>query len=39
MSARIDYQIEKYRFTEAMESERLTKQWADVMAECQASGA
>ncbi|WP_438442448.1 DNA-binding protein [Kluyvera georgiana] len=39
MSGRIDYQIEKYRFTEAMESERLTKQWADVMAECQASGA
>ncbi len=38
MSGRIDYQIEKYRFTEATESERLTKQWADVIAECQASG-
>lgn len=35
MSGRIDYQTEKYSFTEAAESSRLTGQWADVIAECQ----
>lgn len=39
MSGRIDYQIEKYRFTEASESARLTQQWADVMEECRTTGA
>lgn len=34
MSGRIDYQAEKYSFTEAAESSRLTGQWADVIAEC-----
>ncbi len=34
MSGRIDYQTEKYSFTEAAESFRLTGQWADVIAEC-----
>ena len=34
MSGRIDYQTEKYSFTEAAESSRLTGQWADVIAEC-----
>ena len=34
MSGRIDYQTEKYSFTEAAESSCLTGQWADVIAEC-----
>lgn len=34
VSGRIDYQTEKYSFTEAAESSRLTGQWADVIAEC-----
>lgn len=34
MSGRIDYQAEKYSFTEAAESSRLTGQWADVIDEC-----
>lgn len=34
MSGHIDYQAEKYSFTEAAESSRLTDQWADVIAEC-----
>lgn len=34
MCGRIDYQTEKYSFTEAAESSRLTGQWADVIAEC-----
>lgn len=39
MTGRIDYQIEKYRFTEATESPRLIQQWKDVMAECQENKA
>ena len=41
MTGRVDYQIEKYLFTEAAEPERLTRQWAEVMEECreQQSGA
>ena len=34
MAERIDYQIEKYRFTELSESPRLARQWADVLGEC-----
>lgn len=34
MAGRVDYQIEKYRFTGAAESPRLTQQWKDVIAEC-----
>ncbi|TKU00940.1 DNA-binding protein [Citrobacter sp. wls830] len=34
MTGRIDYQAEKYSFTEAAESSRLIGQWADVIAEC-----
>ncbi len=34
MTERIDYQTEKYSFTEATESSRLAGQWADVIAEC-----
>lgn len=34
MTGRIDYQTEKYSFTEAAESARLAGQWADVIAEC-----
>ncbi|WOR31411.1 DNA-binding protein [Citrobacter portucalensis] len=34
MTEHIDYQAEKYSFTEATESSRLTGQWADVIAEC-----
>lgn len=30
----IDYQIEKYHFTEATEPQRLTRQWDDVLNEC-----
>ena len=35
MTDRIDYQLEKYSFTAIDESPRLTRQWADVLAECQ----
>ena len=35
VSSSIDYQIEKYCLTERGESPRLTRQWADVIAECQ----
>ncbi|MFZ4171698.1 DNA-binding protein [Enterobacter ludwigii] len=31
---RIDYQLEKYQFSSADESPRLTRQWADVLEEC-----
>ncbi|MDA8480657.1 DNA-binding protein [Citrobacter sp. Awk 4] len=34
MTGLIDYQIEKYSFTEAAETPRLNQQWADVIAEC-----
>ena len=34
MTARIDYQIEKYSFTEVNESARLAQQWAEVINEC-----
>ncbi|VDZ63047.1 Uncharacterised protein [Citrobacter freundii] len=34
MTERIDYETEKYSFTEATESSRLTGQWADVITEC-----
>lgn len=34
MTGRIDYQVEKYNFTETNETPRLASQWADVMAEC-----
>ncbi|ANI82025.2 ECs1377 family protein [Kosakonia oryzae] len=34
MTGRIDYQIEKYSFTEMGETPRLTQQWADVAEEC-----
>lgn len=34
MTGRIDYQIEKYSFTEVGETPRLTQQWADVAEEC-----
>lgn len=34
MTGRIDYQIEKYSFTEIGETPRLTQQWADVAEEC-----
>lgn len=37
MTGRVDYQIEKYRFTEAAEVPRLTRQWSEVIAECQAN--
>ncbi len=39
MAGRVDYQIEKYRFTEAAESPHLTQQWSDVIAECQENKA
>lgn len=41
MAERIDYQIEKYQFTELNESPRLARQWAEVTDECRqsASGA
>jgi hypothetical protein len=35
MVKRIDYQIEKYSFTEVSEPERLARQWAEVIGECQ----
>lgn len=34
MAELIDYQIEKYRFTEAAETPRLTQQWHEVLEEC-----
>lgn len=34
MTARIDYQIEKYQFTEINETPRLAQQWAEVLDEC-----
>nr|WP_304485978.1 DNA-binding protein [Rahnella aquatilis] len=34
MTARIDYQIEKYSFTERAESPRIARQWAEVVEEC-----
>lgn len=34
MTGRVDYQIEKFLFTEAAEPERLTRQWAEVLEEC-----
>lgn len=34
MTGLIDYQIEKYSFTEATETPRLSQQWLDVIAEC-----
>jgi hypothetical protein len=34
MTERIDYQIEKYSFTEAAETPRLTHQWREVLDEC-----
>ncbi|KFC00980.1 hypothetical protein GTGU_03636 [Trabulsiella guamensis ATCC 49490] len=34
MTERIDYQIEKYSFTEADEPSRLTHQWREVLDEC-----
>lgn len=34
MAGRVDYQIEKYSFTEATEPDRLTRQWAEVLDEC-----
>lgn len=37
MSVRIDYQIEKYSFSEANEPPRLKQQWSDVLNECQAN--
>lgn len=39
MAERIDYQIEKYSFTEAAEPERLTNQWREVLEECRQSRA
>lgn len=39
MTGRVDYQIEKYRFTEATESPRLSQQWKDVIVECQENKA
>jgi len=34
VTGRIDYQIDKYSFTEVGETPRLTQQWADVAEEC-----
>lgn len=39
MTGRIDYQIEKYSFTEVGETPRLTQQWADVAEECRQTQA
>lgn len=39
MAGRVEYQIEKYSFTEASESARLSRQWADVLVECQENRA
>lgn len=34
MTGKIDYQIEKYSFTETGEPERITRQWQEVLEEC-----
>jgi hypothetical protein len=34
MTARIDYEIEKYQFSEVSEPSRLAQQWSEVLAEC-----
>lgn len=34
MTGKIDYQIEKYTFTENGETPRITRQWQDVLEEC-----
>lgn len=34
MAGRIDYDIEKYQFTEAGETPRLREQWREVYLEC-----
>lgn len=39
MAGKIDYQIEKYSFTEASEPERLANQWREVIDECRQSHA
>lgn len=39
MAEKIDYQIEKYSFTEATQPERLTRQWREVLEECRQSQA
>lgn len=39
MTGRIDYQIEKYSFTEMGETPRLMQQWADVAEECRQTQA
>jgi len=39
VTGRIDYQIEKYSFTEVGETPRLTQQWADVAEECRQTQA
>lgn len=39
MTGRIEYQIEKYSFTEVGETPRLTQQWADVAEECRQTQA
>lgn len=39
MTGHIDYQIEKYQFTALGEDPRLTRQWAEVITECQQSRA
>ena len=39
MAGRIDYQIEKYQFTDLNEDPRITRQWAEVMAECRENRA
>ncbi|MEX3020123.1 DNA-binding protein [Kluyvera sp. STS39-E] len=39
MTGKIDYQIEKYSFTEAAEPERLANQWREVIEECRQSHA
>ncbi|HAT1572483.1 TPA: DNA-binding protein [Kluyvera cryocrescens] len=39
MAEKIDYQIEKYSFTEATQPERLARQWREVLDECRQSQA
>lgn len=39
MAEKIDYQIEKYSFTEAAQSERITHQWREVLDECRQTKA
>lgn len=34
MAGRVDYDIEKYQFTEAGETSRLREQWREVYQEC-----